>query len=111
MTPTATTARAVAACSALGFLVSWAFFAWWFGEQGWTPAAFVEFWRVALTTNQPGTGLTWDLVFSGLIVTCLLAQRARALGPARAAAVVLATWSLGVCVGLGLLVWWLPREG
>ena len=84
-------------------------FGWWFSVQGVSLATIGEGWSTALTANQPGTGLTWDLVFSGLIVTVLAVARGRELGTTRVAAVIGLTWTLGVCVGLGAWVWWLPR--
>lgn len=99
-------ARLSALAAFAGLVVSWAFFSWWMSIHG---VDLSTFWTIALTANEPGTGLTWDLVFSGVITTVLTAARARALGPGRVVAILLGTWILGVCVGLGLWAWWLPR--
>ncbi|HJL15565.1 MAG TPA: DUF2834 domain-containing protein [Sandaracinaceae bacterium LLY-WYZ-13_1] len=96
--PSRRAARVSAALGVAGLVVSWAFFGAWGLAHG---PELGRFWTLALATGD-SAGLVWDLVFSAGIVTALTLARRRAWGPGRVAAVLLTTWILGVCGGLGL---------
>jgi hypothetical protein len=84
-----------------GLVISWAFFIQWGRVNG---LDFVGFWTHALTSEVAATGLSWDLTASALIVTVLTITQRDRLGTPRLIGVLLCTWTLGVCVGLGALV-------
>ena len=61
------------------------------------------FWSNALLSGD-AAGLTWDLVFSALIVTLLAFRDRESLGTRGVVGITLVTAILGVCGGLGLYV-------
>lgn len=101
-----TTAVGAAVAGAIGLVVSWAWFLRWGMEHG---LDFWGFWSDALASGHAATGLSWDLAASAVIVTLLALAQHKRLGPGGLAVVLGGTWVLGVCVGLGALLW-LRRE-
>lgn len=90
----------VALCALLGIVISWAFFVSWGLERG---LDLVGFWSDALTLrSQAATGLAWDLVASALVLTVVTVHEVPRLGWRRVGATLLATWTVGVCLGLAL---------
>lgn len=99
---TGTTLHLILAFGVLGLVVSWAVFIAWGFDAGFTPSAFVKFWQLAFT--EAGiSGLTWDLIASGLILSALTVHRRHVIGGGGVALVLSLTWTLGVCVGLAVL--------
>ena len=96
-----------------GLVISWAFFYKFMRANG---LAFEYFWEEALWTGD-STGLVWDLLATGGIVTVMALYRRRTLGALRLAIVLACTLVLGVCVGLAALCAFLhatpqtPRRG
>jgi hypothetical protein len=94
--------RLILAVGGAGLLISWVIFFDWIAAHGASLASGGAFWSVALT-QQGISGLTWDLIASG-VITCAFAWRRRAsLGGRGVALVICLTWTLGVCVGLAAL--------
>ena len=90
----------IAACALFGLVVSWCFFASWGLEHG---PDLVGFWTSALWGNS-ASGLVWDLVASGGVLTVVTLHHAPRLGRRRVGLILAGTWILGVCVGLGMFL-------
>ena len=86
----------------LGLIISWIAFTNYILEYG---PDLLGFWNTALTSTGQ-SGLTYDLIACGAILTFWTLASCDELGWRKVIAICLMTWILGVCGGLALWTLW-----
>lgn len=90
-----------------GLVVSWGLFATFFMEHG---PDMVKFWYEATWGVGGIAGLTWDLIFSALILSTIAIRDRDELGTNGMLGVIFMTTVLGLCGGLALYVFLRSRK-